>query len=352
MKIIYIGGLFVPSYGGAEISMSHILSALSKLGISITVISQPKYSESAYNLGFDFISCEHLDRISTIEVALKRIKPNWIITQLLWSDVALSLAIKHKIPSIYRACKIPFELNLNSEEYNPNIIISASNYMQKYIREKWNRNSIVINPIIDFQKITSNKENNFDNEYILMFNPIKHKGGEIFKKIALMNPDLNFAIVPGWGGLKKNNEFDTNQIKWIDESLGYQESELPKEIDFSCVPNITILASRVNVAEIYSKAKIVCMPSIWEEVFGRVAIETLYNGIPLIASHVGELASFRKYGAVIIDKYFDINRWCEEINILLDKTHYVNTIKNQKSLIMKHFNPQKQLSELINIIYD
>lgn len=150
--------MYVPSHGGAEISMYSLLKQLKKkFGWEIISITDSRYEKTKNNSLFNEIeikTVQHSKRIKEIEKNILNFKPDVIITQLMWSDIALKLAKKHKIPSIMRVCKVPLELNLNEDsEYLPTAIIGTSKHIKNYVKKKWNREAIIINPLVEFQGI-------------------------------------------------------------------------------------------------------------------------------------------------------------------------------------------------------
>lgn len=73
-----------------------------------------------------------------------------------------------------------------------------------------------------------------------------------------------------------------------------------------------------NADEVYSEADIVVVPSLWEEPFGRVAIEAMSFGIPVIASKIGGLKDIvvdGKTGFLVSPN--DNNEWKDKINKLI-----------------------------------
>lgn len=94
--------------------------------------------------------------------------------------------------------------------------------------------------------------------------------------------------------------------------------------------------------EAYRRADIVAVPSLWEEPFGRTAVEAMACGIPVIASDIGGLKDIVKNGKTgyLVDPD-DINAWKEKISRLvrdaaLRKKMGANAIKEAKK-----YSPEK-----------
>src|SRR5262249_34209408 len=57
----------------------------------------------------------------------------------------------------------------------------------------------------------------------------------------------------------------------------------------SGVKNLNGMHSTSRPREFYAQSRVVLVPSLWEETFGRVAAEALANGVPVLASRRGAL---------------------------------------------------------------
>ena len=108
--------------------------------------------------------------------------------------------------------------------------------------------------------------------FVTFINPIPVKGSALFSRIALemgsRRPDIPFLVFEGRGG--------TDGL-----------ARLP--IHLSGLTTVRGLHSTPRPSEFYALSRMVLMPSLWEETFGRVAAEALANGIPVLASRRGAL---------------------------------------------------------------
>jgi glycosyltransferase involved in cell wall biosynthesis len=360
MRVMYICGMYVPSHGGAEISMYSLLKRLKeKFKWEVIVVTDSRYERIRNNQLFNKIQIKtvhHSKRSEEIEKNILGFKPNVIITQLMWGDVALKLAKKHKIPSIIRVCKVPLELNLSkNSNYSPTAIIATSKYIKDYAKKKWDREVQIINPLIETKDyiITDNDFNPLNNELIFMFNPLARKGGEIFKKIAQQLNDKKFGTVYGWSSLKDNSNFSNfsrKYIKRITESEGSLfDGLLPNYINFEGAPNIKILKPENDAKIIYRKIRLLLIPSQWEEAFGRVAIEAMKNGIPVIASNVAGLRDSVGKGGMLVEKD-SVEQWVKEILKFDDPLYYKKMSKRAKYWVKKNYSENNIVNQNVNLI--
>jgi glycosyltransferase involved in cell wall biosynthesis len=361
MKIMYICGMYVPSHGGAEISMYSLLKNLkNKFGWEIIIVTDNRYEKTKNIESFNELkihTTSHENREEAIEKKIIEFKPDVIITQLMWSDVALKLSNKYSIPSIMRVCKIPIEISLaKSSQYAPTAIISTSKSVKEYVLKNWLRGSKIIKPLVEIDDYLVKKEgfHPFKNELIFMFNPLKRKGGLIFKEIAMSLPEKKFGTVRGWSSLKENKDsknFSAEYIKRITESEGSVfDGSLPDYIDFKECRNVKIFESEDDPKKLYEKIKILLIPSQWEEAFGRVAIEAMANGIPVIASNVAGLKEAVGSGGILLEKD-DTESWIRGIKKLNeDEIYYKTWAKKGKEFIKQHYNEKEIVSQYVKLI--
>lgn len=110
-----------------------------------------------------------------------------------------------------------------------------------------------------------------DGRFVTLVNPIPAKGVTWFARIAAeaarRRPDIPFLAVEGRGGVG-----------------GLRRVPL----DLSAA-NLHGMRGTPRPREFYARTRVVLMPSLWEETFGRVAAEALANGLPVLASRHGAL---------------------------------------------------------------
>jgi glycosyltransferase involved in cell wall biosynthesis len=192
--------------------------------------------------------------------------------------------------------------------------------------KKFEIKSRIVYPFIDLEKYKTkcSKENN--SKYILFVRPEFHKGANIFLKIAKKMKNEKFLVV------------------------GKTSHDILQRI--SKIKNITYFDWINDMKKIYSKTKLVVMPSIWPEAFGRVPIEAGINGIPTVASNKGGLSESVGDGGILINYVYNIDKWVEIIrNITKDKDVY-NNLSKKAILQAKKFDFKYTLRDFKNIVKD
>jgi glycosyltransferase involved in cell wall biosynthesis len=109
--------------------------------------------------------------------------------------------------------------------------------------------------------------------FVTFVNPSPHKGLLLFARLADMlgsrRPDIPILVVQSGHS-------------------GGSFNAIPG-LDFSKYPQIMAAPPVPNPADYFALTRILVVPSVWEEPFGRVAAEAMVNGIPPLVSDRGSL---------------------------------------------------------------
>jgi glycosyltransferase involved in cell wall biosynthesis len=123
-----------------------------------------------------------------------------------------------------------------------------------------------------------------DGRFVTFVNPQPAKGVFVFARIVLelskRRPDILFLVVEGRAG-----------IDWLGRT----------GLDLSGVTTVHRMANTSDPRAFYRVSRLVLMPSLWRESFGRVAAEALMNGIPVLASRRGALPETLTDAGVLLD---------------------------------------------------
>jgi len=131
-------------------------------------------------------------------------------------------------------------------------------------------------------------------EKILFINPTILKGVEVFFGIAGRLPDLQFRVAESWN----------INGPWRDYCHSRAEA----------LNNIEWVAPTRNPETLYGAAKVLLMPSVWEESFGRSALEAQLSGIPVLASRRGGLPEAVGEGGILLEADAAADAWSEALD--------------------------------------
>jgi glycosyltransferase involved in cell wall biosynthesis len=153
---------------------------------------------------------------------------------------------------------------------NVDHVFTCSRYLSGVYRDKIGLVSTPLEPPLDWSTVVAPLDSR---AFVTFVNPAPHKGLFLFARLADMlgsrRPDIPVLVVQsGQSGGSLNN--------------------IPG-MDFSRYPQLMAAPPVQTPREYFALTRILLVPSVWEEPFGRVAAEALVNGIPPIVSNRGAL---------------------------------------------------------------
>lgn len=179
-------------------------------------------------------------------------------------------------------------------------LIHNSEWIDKFYSTKFKIDGEILYPPVfaDDVIVKSNSR-----KFITLVNCTKEKGGEILIKLAKLWPSFKFMGVLG----------------------GYGKQIVEKGLD-----NLKYMEHTSNPKDFYSQSDIIIMPSEYES-WGRVAVEAMMNGIPVIASPTPGLKESLNDVGIFVE-CDDINGWVKQINELKNNP-WLYSLKSEEGLI-------------------
>ena len=354
MKILYSNRTLYPFEGGADISALTLLDELAKkYEVSAVYIGEelknskikcyPKKIKQKKGVWINsyFLNKKWEKILSKI---IKEEKPEIVIAQDYLVPSSVKIAKRYGIKSIvflrsYMHLSIDGFMSYLPEEKKPgktkelsykiqypfyklvvkkyqkalrdaDLVCSVSNYVKDITFDYLDVNSEVIRPFVKTEVKDSLKE------YITLINPDVHKGLDIFKQIVKRLPEKKFLVS---GKEIRFDEGNVKVIKWTDD-----------------------------IKEIYSKTRLLLVPSIWPDPCPRVCIEAMANGIPFIVSNKGGLPEEAKDCGLVIENINDIDEWVKAVIKFDEKAFYEDMSKKAKWKFLEFgFNRQFNKFELL-----
>ncbi len=159
-------------------------------------------------------------------------------------------------------------------------VVVASRFMEESVRRDipWAKVLRIPNPLTKSLQRTP-VEGRSPKAFVFV-NPTEVKGVEFALQIATQLPHENFLFVGNW----------------VNEG---EERSFPK--------NVSFIPRQNNMDVIWAQAKALLMPSVWEEAFGRLALEAMAAGVPVVSSDRGALPETVGKGGLSLP--LDLTQW-------------------------------------------
>jgi glycosyltransferase involved in cell wall biosynthesis len=311
MNILLSIHLYPPKHNcGAEYMIHRIAKHLQSKGHHIKVLlHQANHYKITNNYVFDGI-----DVFPPTPNVIENLF-NWsnvVFTHLDYTKWSVSMSAIKKKPL--------FHLIHNSHPY-PEIINAERNQHIVYNSE-WLKNELqykfdnfTITPPIYYSNFYSENDAN-GNEYITLINLNENKGGKIFEQIARALPNKQFLGVLG----------------------SYDQQFVPN------LSNVKIEPNSPNIKDVYSKTRILLMPSKYES-WGMTASEAMCSGIPIICTETPGLKENCDKAGIYVKDRDNIKEWVNAI-VKLDEEKAYNIASRKARARAKEQESKDKLDNL------
>jgi glycosyltransferase involved in cell wall biosynthesis len=158
----------------------------------------------------------------------------------------------------------------DAEVFQPvDAVLVPSAFSREHYRRTLGLEATALPCVIDWSRVRCERA---EGRYVTFVNPQPIKGVSWFARIAhelgRRRPDIPLLVKEGRG-----------RVDWLGR-LG---------LDLSGLTNLHRMGHTPDPRDFYRVTRILLMPSLWRESFGRVAAEACINGIPVLASRRGAL---------------------------------------------------------------
>ncbi|WP_459878501.1 glycosyltransferase family 4 protein [Desulfothermus naphthae] len=354
--------------GGGNRSLVQMAQKVKRNGHEILVVvpGKGKFLELIKKECLNYIILDHQlsNKYSKIDFICKFFKylrllyfysPDIIHVNDLFCYRIVSIAAKIlKIPLI---CHIRYSVDENSVSYYmkvlPHVIIFNSFYMKEmFIKKNPNIPETIKKEVVynffnpddyycpEMRRVIRNQWGTHNCFLVgIIGNISPQKGHDTFLRVAkellYTSPNFRFVIVGEDLGPNKCNE---KKVKRLITELNIDDY-------------IICLGFKDNIGEVLAALDVLIVPSVYEP-FGRVAVEGLLAGLPVVASKTGGLIEILKdapYGFLVepnnfqqfATKILEIYEKAEKIPVVLNREYAINKFSedvNYKKLISVYFN--------------
>jgi glycosyltransferase involved in cell wall biosynthesis len=179
------------------------------------------------------------------------------------------------IARAFREAGVPVVLYFRNVEMNelggdPSTVgaagfIANSRFTAGVFRQSFGIDATVIPPTIEAARFRVKS----DRSTVVFINPVPEKGLDRAIEIAAQCPDIPFLFVESW-------TLSPDAVSSLRARIAPYR-------------NITLNGARIDVRDVYARARFLLAPSLWREAWGRVASEVQCSGLPVIGSDRGGL---------------------------------------------------------------
>ena len=179
------------------------------------------------------------------------------------------------------------------------MVIANSDFTARRIETLLGVRPPVMPPVIEPEHYRVDQPNGSKaGDSVLLVNPSLRKGVELFFRLAAARPDIPFLAVESW------NVHDTWRTVLMNRARA--------------LDNVALWPPVEDMREAYARARLVLMPSIHEETFGRVVAEAQVSGIPALVSDRGALPETLGGGGLSVPLDAGFDAWLTAFNRLWD----------------------------------
>jgi hypothetical protein len=268
---------------GAELMAHEVSKYLQSVGWNVRVMLYDHTMES-----FDGVPLIKMPYQQPLDATCRRIleESDFILTQNFVAEDVLTIAEEFGLPTCFFLHLDVEKTEILQQRWNVPVFIIYNAITQHEVVptiHPWT----VVRPHINYEKFEG--LNTSRGEHVTLLNCIPNKGGHVIKALADMMPDKKFLAVKGGYG--------------------------PQVLDGD-QPNLTYYNHTDNPLPFYENSRVVIMPSKSES-WGRVALEAMAAGIPVVAGDTPGLRECTN-GAAPICAQEDIGCWEREVGRLYD----------------------------------
>jgi glycosyltransferase involved in cell wall biosynthesis len=280
MRVLFVTKPHLPAFGGAQLTIHHLALELKARGHSVAVLAMtdarwpPGDRDQIDRLaGYPTIRRPRLER--TLALGLGALAPDVVVLNGNVRErerVAGILETVRHLPSVLYVHDLP---SLSLSDAPADRLVVVSRFLAEQAARRGAAPDVVL-PIVDAgaYRVSTTRRT------ALLVNPVPEKGVHTALALAERNPDVPFAFARCW---------------WLRRgALAELRAEAAR------LGNVVIRDSVADPTVLYGDARVVLVPSVHPEAWGRVAREPQASGIPVIASDLGGLRESVGSGGVLV----------------------------------------------------
>jgi glycosyltransferase involved in cell wall biosynthesis len=174
------------------------------------------------------------------------------------------------------------------------LVVANSEFTARRARQELGIEAHVVPPLIrpEAYRVASQRER------VVFVNPHPAKGVETAFWLAESRPDIPFLFVESWG------------------LPGDRRQEYRDRA--AALPNVEWRGATSDMRDVYGQSRVLLVPSVWEEAWGRIVTEAQVSGIPVLSSDRGGLPESVGPGGILVDPEAPLDAWVNALAQMWD----------------------------------
>lgn len=169
------------------------------------------------------------------------------------------------------------------------LLVANSEYTARAYAARTGRDPLIIRPQVSVERYAVATSG----EFVTFVNPVPKKGLDIALEIAASLPDVPFLFVECWP-LRQS------------EKIALQQR-------IAVVRNVRLWNRVFDMRRVYARTRVLLVPSIWEEGFGRVVVEAQVSGIPSVASNRAGIPEAVGNAGILLSPDEPVRVWADAV---------------------------------------
>jgi glycosyltransferase involved in cell wall biosynthesis len=374
MRILFVTSLLGKEYGGAEVSTNLLLARLTERGCDVLALTTrniqknerlvplglpieiPKRLLTLGNSQLDYLLARKIkEKIRAINPDIIHVQDTYILPAIVLANKNLKVPIVATVRNSVLDCvwdlMFSFPISTILKRRNKTIVKSLNKLdsiiaVSEYIKTELVQRGIdrgKVFPIYNLPPIFKNTEE-------------KPANDKTDSAVHLFAPGI-LASFKGFSVLIDAMKKVTECAKNVDLTIagdGPEKKKLEKMTEKSGLRPFVKFVGKVpneNLSQLYMSSDIVVFPSIYPEPFGRVALEAMFYGKPVVASRVGGIPEVIANGETgLLVPQGNPEELAEAVLTLVrDSEMRVSLGRNGKSVVRTKFSPERIVDQHLQV---
>ncbi len=254
----------------------------------------------------------------------------------------LQMARQRSVRTVFYLCNFAYSDAALFDQVDTTV--GLSQFHADWYRDTLGIECVPVYPLIDWDLVCCEPDS--QQRYVTFVNPQPHKGVYVVARIAEVlgreRPDIPLLIV---------------------ESRGASHWMVTANPALAGAGNLFRMGNTPDPRDYYRASRVVLMPSVWQESFGRIAAEAMINGIPVLGSTRGALPEVIGDRELLLDipaRYTPESRelpsadevapWVDAIARLWDDESYYREVSARCRARAEQWQPERIAEQFVQAI--